>query len=121
MPDSPIQFELRFEPEVTPRGDGTWIVKPGKPIVGRRRLTVAQAAAQSGLSADTIRRLYDGGFLEGENPSPRRIFIFADSLEAHQRSTRDREFWDQADRRQLYLDTIHPADAADAAEPLDKS
>lgn len=113
------QLLLSFNAEITPRGDGSFIVKPGKPILGRRKVTVSEAAAYLKLSEDTIRRLYHAGLLEGERPSPRCIFIYADSIEAHLQAARDREFWENKEKKQVYLDTIYTAEAAEAAEPLD--
>ncbi len=101
------QIEFVFsQPVVIPQGDGTYLLKPGKPILGRRRLTVGQAAARAGVSEDTVLRLYDSGFVEGERPSPRKTLIFEDSLDAHLQATRDREFWESTDRRQLYLSKV---------------
>lgn len=102
--ESPNQTTFHFEPTIIPRGDGTFMVNPGKPIPGREKLTVAEAAVESKLSEDTVLRLYDCGMLEGERPSPRKIFIYKDSLDAHIKRTRDREFWDS--KKQLYLTAI---------------
>jgi hypothetical protein len=95
-----------FQSMVIPQGEGGYLIKPGKPVLGRRRLTVREAAAQARVSTDTIMRLYDAGFLEGERPSPRKTFIFEDSLSAHLKSTVDKEFWDAQGRRNLYLASI---------------
>lgn len=104
--ESPDQFSFNFAPEIIPQGNGTFLVRPGKPIPGRKKLTIAEAAEQSRLSEDTIARLYNSGILEGEKPSPRKIFIYEDALESHLKSSRDRQFWDQQDRRQLYLKAV---------------
>lgn len=47
-------------PSVLPVGDGGYIIKPGRPIA---RLTTAQAAAQIGVSASSIRRYIAEGLI----------------------------------------------------------
>jgi len=102
--ESPNQTTFHFEPTITPRGDGTFNINPGKPIPGRKKLTVCEAAKKANVSEDTILRLRESGLIEGEQPSPRKIFIYEDSLDAHIKRTRDLEFWDS--KRQLYLKAI---------------
>lgn len=104
--ESPQQITFGFTATIVPQGDGSFLVKPGKPTIGRVKLTIAQAAERAKLSEDTLRRLYEAKCLEGERPSPRRIFIYEDSLEKHLAESSDREFWENKNRRQLYLDAI---------------
>jgi excisionase family DNA binding protein len=89
---------FRCAPVVAPQGNGTYLVKPGKPSLGRGKLTVKEAAARARVSDDTILRLYDSGCLEGERPSPRKLFIFEDSLRAHLDAVKDKEFWERKSR-----------------------
>lgn len=86
--------EVRFNPTVIPQGDGSFIIRPGKPIFGREKITIAEAARRFGTSKGTMHRLYDCGLVEGERPSPRKTLLYADSLERHFNATRDLEFWD---------------------------
>jgi hypothetical protein len=55
------QIQFFFTPIVVPQGDGSFVVKPGKPTVGRKKLLIAAAADRAGVSEDTIRRLLDAG------------------------------------------------------------
>lgn len=77
-------------PICTPRGDGSFVVKPGRPV---SRLTVAQAAARAGVSVWTIYRLINEGYLKADRPSPGRIVVDSESLEQHLLVTRDPEYW----------------------------
>jgi hypothetical protein len=108
------QIQFFFTPIVVPQGDGSFVVKPGKPTVGRKKLLIAAAADRAGVSEDTIRRLLDAGMLEGEQPSPRKTFVYEDSLEKHLAASRDREFW-EGKNRQLYIDSIQAAEGAEEA------
>jgi len=90
------ESKMTFQPTVTPQGDGSFVIRPGKPVA---KLTLRQAAKRAGCSRTTIYRLYNTGILKGDRPSPRKIFIFADSLEQHLTNCQDPEFW-QGDARQ---------------------
>lgn len=74
-----------------PRGDGSYIVSPGRPV---QRLTVAAAARELGCSTATVYRLRDAGCLKAERISPHKTLILAESLQAHRQAARDPEFWD---------------------------
>ena len=87
-------------PEVLPQGDGSVLVKPGKPV---SKLTVAQAAELAHCSVWGIYRLHDAGLIQGERPLPRRTLIYADSLLAHLASTRDLEYWEKPTNRRRYV------------------
>lgn len=91
MPNGEEQFQFTFQPVVTPQGDGSFVIRPGKPV---EKLSLRQAAKRAGCSRTTIYRLYDAGILKGDRPSPRKIFIFADSLEEHLKKCADAEYWD---------------------------
>lgn len=104
MAEKAEQFQFTFQPTVTAQGDGSFVIRPGKPV---EKLSLRQAARKTGLSRTTIYRLYDAGFIKGDRLSPRKIFIFADSLEAHLKSCRENpEFWEQEDRRARFLKAI---------------
>ena len=75
-----------------PRGDGSYILSPGKPLP--EQLKVAQCAKISGLSRQTIYRLFHQGDLKGRRASRGSIRIFASSLQAHLANTEDPQFWD---------------------------
>ena len=49
-----VASSLTFIPEVIPRGDGSFTLKPGKPI---QKLTVKQCAQIAGCGVSTIYRL----------------------------------------------------------------
>lgn len=94
----PSPVNIAFSPTLIPQGDGSFLVKPGKPTIGRRKLLIRQAAELAKVSEDTIRRLLDAGLIEGVQPSPRKTFIYEDSLDAHLQKSSDREFWEQRNR-----------------------
>lgn len=92
--------KMVFLPTAVPQGDGSFLIRPGKPV---EKLTLAQAAKRSGLSRSTIYRLYDAGFLKGERLSPRKIFVFADSISDHLKACRENpEFWEQKEIRKKF-------------------
>jgi hypothetical protein len=59
-------------------------------------LTVRQAAQIAGCGIYSIYRLFDAGLIEGYRPCPRKIVIYAESLERHLANVHDPEFWDRA-------------------------
>ena len=85
-----------FVPAMIPQGDGTMLVKPGKPV---QRFTVRQCARIAHCSVWTIYRLYGAGFIQGERLSPRKIVIYTESLQRHLSASQDPEFWDHARRQ----------------------
>jgi hypothetical protein len=97
---------VSFVPTVLPQGDGSFVVKAGKPLMGRQKLLIRDAAKRCGLSTSTLWRLYDCGLIEGERPSPRKTFIYLDSLEAHLKASADQEYWDKPERREQYLKSV---------------
>lgn len=86
------QLSFTFAASVIPRGDGSYIVQPAKPV---QQLTVAQAARVLGVSPSTVYRLKDSGLLHAARPSPHKILISAESLESHRCASSDPEFWDR--------------------------
>jgi excisionase family DNA binding protein len=100
-----------FIPSVcVPQGDGSVLVKPGRPAL---KMTVAEAAKVLRRSVDTIYRLYRSGVLTGERPSPNGILIDADSVRRLCEASRDPEFWDDAVRRAGYRTGTKPATKSD--------
>jgi excisionase family DNA binding protein len=62
------QIQFSFAPaEITPRGDGSFIVKPGRPVAGPRRLTVDDAARELNANAQHVRDLIEEGEIEAVN------------------------------------------------------
>ena len=104
MKSNPAQITFAFAPSVVPQGDGSFLVKPGRPV---SRLTVAEAARTIGRSKWTVYRLYAAGLISGERTSPRGISIHADSLQAHIERCRDLEFWDDPTRLAHYSGRRH--------------
>ena len=99
--EDPAQLSLFSVPcELLPLGDGTWRVVPGKP---QEKLTVRQAAKLLSISASGVRRLYHAGELEGVQPTPRTLRLFAASMEAHLRRTGGcgAEHWTAARREKM--------------------
>ena len=86
-----VQSQFTFLPTTIPQGDGSYIVKPGKP---QSKLRVKEAALLAGCSRDGIYRLIEMGMLRFERPTRNCIRVFADSLQEHLQKTRDGEFWD---------------------------
>ncbi|MEW6307116.1 MAG: helix-turn-helix domain-containing protein [Verrucomicrobiota bacterium] len=89
-PEPPVAPPCTFVPVVQSQGDGTFVIKPGKPI---ERVSVRDAAHRAGVSKHTIYRLIDAGMLESERPSPNKLLVRGDSLERHLAATRDPEYW----------------------------
>lgn len=77
---------------VVPQGDGSYLLRPGKPLPPK--LTVKQAARIAGTSVDTIYRLYHDGTLRGQRFSKGSIRIHSDSLGKHIAATENPEYWD---------------------------
>jgi excisionase family DNA binding protein len=72
---------------MVPMGDGTFLIRPNN------RLTVSQAAKIAGVSKWSIYRLVACGMIEAVRPTKGRVFIVADSLNAHLAASSDPEFW----------------------------
>ena len=96
------QFTMSFVADVVPLGDGSYKIIPGRP---RAKLTVREAAKVAGVPVGRIYELYHCGMLDAERPTPRKILIFADSLERHLKASRDPEHW-SAERRQQFTGKI---------------
>ena len=94
--------------DLLPAGDGSFRAVPQKPLV---MASITQAARSSGLSRDTIYRLYKAGFIAGDQPSPKKIRIDMTSLQTHRRESLKEGFW-TAERLDRYRTGIadHPAE-----------
>lgn len=86
-------------PEVVPMGDGTFNVRPGKPVV---KCSVTQACRITGLKRDNIYKLIDADMIEFERPSPRKVVVYLESLIDHQRRSPDPDYWTE-ERRLKYF------------------
>ena len=93
------QAQFSFSPTVIPQGDGSYLVKPDKPIIGREKISVSEAVKRFGSSKATVLRLFHSGMIEGERPSPRKTLVFVDSIERHLKASQDPEYWEETKRR----------------------
>ena len=85
--------------DLLPTGDGTFRAIPQKPLL---LASITQAARTTGLSRDTIYRLYKSGFVKGDQPSPKKIRIDMVSLQTHRTESLKEGFWTR-ERRSRYL------------------
>ena len=76
--------------DLLPAGDGSFRAVPQKPLV---MASITQAARTTGLSRDTIYRLYKAGFVSGDQPSPKKIRIDMASLQTHRQASLKEGFW----------------------------
>ena len=82
---------ILFAPvDFVPLGDGTFRTIPRKPI---QLASVKDAARMTGVPRQTIYNLYQAGFIEGTQTSPRKITIYMASLVTHVEAAKDPEFW----------------------------
>lgn len=65
------------------------------------KLSITQAALQTGLSRDTLYRIYKAGFVTGSMPGPKKIVLDAASLRDYLDAAAQPGFW-TAERRALY-------------------
>ncbi len=78
-------------PTVLPQSNGTFLLKPGKPI---REMTVKQAMGFLGVGKTSVYTLLNSGMLPHRRPLPSKILIPVDALEAYRHKTNDPEYWD---------------------------
>ncbi len=88
--------------DLLPTGDGSFRAVPQKPLV---MASITQAARTTGISRDTIYRLYKAGFVAGDQPSPKKIRIDMTSLQTHRRESLREGYW-TPERRTRYLTGI---------------
>lgn len=96
---SPELTSLPAAFDLLPTGDGSFRAVPQKPLV---MASITQAARTTGLSRDTIYRLYKSGFVKGDQPSPKKIRIDMASLQNHRTESLKEGFWTR-ERRSRYL------------------
>jgi hypothetical protein len=95
MKPEPAVSIPHFKPVLIPQGDGSYLVKPGKPILEREQITIREAVKRFGMSKQTWARLYDTGLIEGQRPAPRKTLLFVDSIQSHFSNSADPEFWNK--------------------------
>lgn len=92
VPDNQLAFALFAAPVVTPNGDGSVTIKPGKPFLW---LTPKQLGDQFNVDRDTVYRWRQEGIIEDrfvKFGGLRKLLISAEAvpvLEARFRSKRD--------------------------------
>ncbi len=87
-PSSPAALAGAFD--LLPAGDGSFRAVPQKPLV---MASITQAARSTGLSRDTIYRLYKAGFIAGDQPSPKKIRVDMASLHTHRKESLKEGYW----------------------------
>lgn len=78
-------------PVITPRGDGSFVISPGKPI---REMRPQQAAKFLGVCKTRMYQMVESGLIPARRPSPGVIWVGVDDLERWKETTRDPEFWE---------------------------
>ncbi len=92
VPDNQLAFAIFAPPTVTPQGDGSVVLKPGKALIW---LTPKQVGHQFNVDRDTVYRWRQEGLIEDKFvkfAGLRKILISAQAvpiLEAHFRAHRD--------------------------------
>jgi len=66
------QQQLRFEPVIVPQGDGSYLVRPGRPVLEPEYYTVIKAAEKLQTSEQHVRDLIDEGALGAMNVGKRK-------------------------------------------------
>ena len=98
-PPDTAQLMLFAAPEVVRLPDGTFNVRPSKPVV---KCSVRQAARITGTKRCNIYKLIEAGMIEFERPSPRKLLVFLESLTEHLAASKQADYW-TADRRLKYF------------------
>lgn len=88
----PDQLSFSFTTTMIPQGDGSFVVRPGKPQLF---LTAKEVAARMRCSVWTVYTLLDDGTLPSIRPTPHKRLVPAAAFERHMESSRDPEFWRQ--------------------------
>lgn len=76
MPLNPAQLEFEFPAVVIPRQDGSYLVRPGKPVARSVEITSTQAAAILRCSIHTVYRYMHDGDITGLQKKPRGRILF---------------------------------------------
>ena len=82
-----------FGSTLTAQGDGSYTVKPSKPVAW---FTVLQVASILDVHKSSVYRLIWEGKLQAVKPLRKALRISADVLAAHQRNAEDPEYWTAA-------------------------
>ena len=89
------QPEFHFTPIVTPRGDGTYLVRPGLPVAGVEEISVAEAVlilgykARSSFHEEVLNHPKSSLLRWRYTPGGGKILIEKPSLLAFKEATRD--------------------------------
>lgn len=79
-------------PQVIPQGDGSVILKPGKPT---SEVSPKVAAQMLGVSKSSVYELIQEGKLVYRRPLKKKILITTASIDAYRTETGDPEYWEQ--------------------------
>lgn len=85
-----MTFCLSFTPIMVPQGDGSVLVRPGRPVA---EVTPIQAARMLQISRSAVYEMLQAGELPCRRPRRRKILIPSDAIEDWKRRTADPEFW----------------------------
>lgn len=85
-----MTFCLSFTPVMVPQGDGSVLVRPGKPVA---EVTPLQASRMLQISRSAVYELLNAGVLPHRRPLRRKILIPSSAIEDWKRRTADPEFW----------------------------
>ncbi len=83
------QLYFTFTPVITPQGDGSFTIRPGKPVA---LLKVREVASALRLHISSVYRLIDEGVLPSERPTKGAIRVRSEALEAHRRRMENGEW-----------------------------
>lgn len=84
------QLGFLFPTVMTPLGDGSFKLSPGKPVSEMR---VVKAAEYLAVSESSVYRLIDCGLLRARRAMPHRLMVSVESIEQYKNGTMDPEFW----------------------------
>ena len=90
-----------FPPLVMQLADGSYLLKPGRPI---QRATARETAKMTKLSPKTLARLAEAGFIRRAMPTPRLPMYFpAEVIRFIRQTEKDPDFWTEERRKQFGL------------------
>lgn len=92
MPAPAQQLELSFAPVIIPRGDGTYLVRPGKPVIPSQDITAAAAAKILGCSVHSVYRYIREGHLTQVRQVKRRGKIRLNRAEVEELAGRQHDY-----------------------------
>jgi predicted DNA-binding transcriptional regulator AlpA len=90
--DDPGQMFFCFTGTMEARGDGTYVLKPGRP---RMEISAAEVAHVMGVHRNTVYAYAECGILTARRPSPSRMVFSTQEVEEVMRKTLDPEFWER--------------------------